>query len=86
MLTTVEYICLSHIRVARFNKYLLDAVLYILDRDQSVMKLWLEFRGYLEGEEVNDLRVIILLLCFKCEPYRITDFREIKVVDLTVSF
>ena len=73
-LSAVKDISLCNVRIICLDEDGLDAVLNILDGNQSVFDFRLEIRCYLESEKIDGIGIVIPITRFKCLRDGMTDF------------
>ena len=85
-LLPVKDVSLRHIGIARFDQNRLHAVLDIFHLDQGILDLGLKVCCHLQGQQVDDVLIVLLLLGVKCFFNGQADLRQIEINDLAVSF
>ena len=85
VLAAVQDVGLGHVVVAGQAEHALNAVLDVLHRDGVILDLGLEIGGHLEGEEVDDVLVVVALLSVEGQLDGVGDFLDVEVDDASVT-
>ena len=86
MLFAVQYERLGSLMVTGLLKYILYAVLNVLDTYPSLVNLLLKISGDTEREHINDIIVELHIRSIECRYYSVTDLCKLKFRVLPVPF